>query len=87
MRLRVKEVAQEKAMGLAKLSRLSDISYKTIQKIWRNPYHDASLSTINRIARVLEVPATALLEDIPKTRYPKNIVTTSSRSINLRIRT
>ncbi|GCE04716.1 hypothetical protein KDAU_20450 [Dictyobacter aurantiacus] len=58
-------------MGLAKLSRLSDISYKTIQKIWRNPYHDASLSTLNRIARVLAVPATELLEDVSDDQVPE----------------
>ncbi|WP_268904529.1 helix-turn-helix domain-containing protein [Dictyobacter aurantiacus] len=69
--MRVKEVAQEKGMGLAKLSRLSDISYKTIQKIWRNPYHDASLSTLNRIARVLAVPATELLEDVSDDQVPE----------------
>ena len=71
LRLRVKEVAQDKGVGLAKLSRLADISYKTIQKIWRNPYHDASLSTINRIARVLEVPATELLEDVSDDLVPE----------------
>ncbi|WP_165422996.1 helix-turn-helix domain-containing protein [Ktedonosporobacter rubrisoli] len=71
LRLRVKEIAQEKRIGLAKLSRLSDISYKTIQKIWRNPYHDASLSTINRIARVLRVPTKDLLEDVAEEQVPE----------------
>lgn len=71
LRLRVKEIAQDKGVGMAKLSRLADISYKTIQKIWRNPYHDASLSTINRIARVLEVPATELLEDVSEDLVPE----------------
>jgi transcriptional regulator with XRE-family HTH domain len=67
----VKEVAQEKNVGMAKLSRLSDISYKTVQKIWRNPYHDASISTINRIAKVLNVPATDLLEDVSEGEVPE----------------
>jgi transcriptional regulator with XRE-family HTH domain len=71
LRLRVKEVAQEKSVGMAKLSRLSDISYKTVQKIWRNPYHDASISTINRIAKVLNIPATDLLEDISEDEVPE----------------
>jgi transcriptional regulator with XRE-family HTH domain len=65
LRLRVKDVALEKGVGMAKLSRTSDIAYKTIQKIWRNPYHDASLSTINRIAKALGVPALHLLEEVP----------------------
>jgi transcriptional regulator with XRE-family HTH domain len=71
LRLRVKEVAQEKGVGLAKLSRLADISYKTIQKVWHNPYHDASLSTVNRIAKVLAVPATELFEDVPEDQVPE----------------
>ena len=71
LRLRIKEVAQEKSVGMAKLSRLSDISYKTIQKVWRNPYHDASLSTLNRIAKVLNVPATELLEDVSENEVPE----------------
>ena len=71
LRLRIKEIAQEKGVGMAKLSRVSDISYKTIQKVWRNPYHDASLSTLNRIAKVLNVPATELLEDVPEDQVPE----------------
>jgi len=71
LRLRVQEVAQGKKIGLAKLSRLSDISYKTIQKVWHNPYHDASLSTVNRIAKTLGVPATDLLEDVPEDQVPE----------------
>ena len=71
LRLHIKEVAQEKGVGMAKLSRLSDISYKTIQKVWRNPYHDASLSTLNRIAKVLNVPATELLEGVPEDQVPE----------------
>ena len=71
LRLRVKDVCQKKGMGMSKLSRLSDISYKTIQKVCRNPYHDASLSTLNRIAKVLNVPATELLEDVPEDQVPE----------------
>lgn len=65
LRLRVKEVAQSKKVGMAKLSRLSDLSYKTIQAIWHDPYHDASAHTLNKIAKALNVPATDLLEDVP----------------------
>jgi transcriptional regulator with XRE-family HTH domain len=66
LQLRIKEVAQAKGVGLAKLSRLADISYKTIQKLWRNPSHNALLSTLNRIAKVLNVAALELLEDVPE---------------------
>jgi transcriptional regulator with XRE-family HTH domain len=64
-RLRVKEVAQEKGFSMAKLQRAADINLKTIQAIWHNPQHDASLKTLDKIAKVLGVPITALIEDVP----------------------
>jgi DNA-binding Xre family transcriptional regulator len=68
--LRVKEVAQEKGIGLAKLGRIADISYKTAQKVWHNPYHDVSLSMINRLAKALEVDEMELLESVPDDEVP-----------------
>ena len=43
-RLRVKEVAQAKGIGMAKLSRMADLSYRTVQSVWHNPQHDVSLA-------------------------------------------
>jgi transcriptional regulator with XRE-family HTH domain len=65
-RLRVKEVAQAKGFTMAKLQRAADINLKTIQAIWHNPQHDASLKTLDKIAKVLGVPITALIEDVPE---------------------
>ena len=64
-RLRVKEVAQEKGYTMAKLQRVADINMKTIQAIWHNPQHDASFKTLDKIAKALGVPFTALIEDVP----------------------
>jgi DNA-binding Xre family transcriptional regulator len=64
-RLRVKEVAQEKGFTMAKLQRAADINLKTMQTIWHNPYHDASFKTLDKIAKVLEVRVTDLIEDVP----------------------
>jgi transcriptional regulator with XRE-family HTH domain len=64
-RLRVKEVAQEKGFSMAKLQRAADINLKTMQAIWHNPQHDASLKTLDKIAKALGVPITALIEDVP----------------------
>lgn len=65
-RLRVKEVAQEKGFTMTKLQRVADINLKTIQAIWHNPQHDASLKTLDKIAKALGVPITALIEDVPE---------------------
>lgn len=64
LRLRVKEVATEKGISMTKLSQRSEVSYNTIKDIYRNPYHNTSTETLNRLARILGVPTTALLEDI-----------------------
>jgi DNA-binding Xre family transcriptional regulator len=77
-RLRVKEVAQAKGFTMARLQRVADINLKTIQAIWHNPQHDASLNTLDKIARALGVPVTELIEDVPEndpsaTSKPKKV--------------
>ena len=64
-RLRVKEVAQAKGFTMARLQRAADINLKTIQAIWRDPRHNASLNTLDKLAEVLGVPVTELIEDVP----------------------
>ena len=65
-RLRVKEVAQAKGIGMAKLSRMADLSYRTVQSVWHNPQHDVSFFTLDKIAKALGVPVTDLIEDVPE---------------------
>ena len=65
-RLRVKEVAKAKGFTMSRLQRAADINLKTMQAIWHNPQHDASLKTLDKIAKALGVPFTELLEDVPE---------------------
>lgn len=65
-RLRVKEVAQAKGFTMARLQRAADINLKTMQSIWHNPQHDASLNTLDKLAKALGVPVTDLIEDVPE---------------------
>lgn len=69
-RLRVKEVAQARGISMARLQRAADINMKTIQAIWHNPQHDASLNTLDKIAKALGVPVTELIEDVPEGQPP-----------------
>jgi transcriptional regulator with XRE-family HTH domain len=69
-RLRVKEVAEARGFTQARLHRAADINLKTIQAIWHNPQHDASLKTLDKIAKVLGVPVTELIEDVPEEQLP-----------------
>jgi len=70
LRLRVKEVAQAKGISMSKLSRIADVNYKTIQTIWRDPYHGLNTITLNKIAQALGVPTSELLEDVPDNSSP-----------------
>ncbi len=65
IRLRVKEVAQEKGFSLGKLSRASDVAYNTVKAIYRNPYKEVTTTTLNKLAGALGVPASELIEDVP----------------------
>ena len=64
-RLRVKEVSQSKGYGIAKLSRLSDVSIISIRRMWRNPDYKPGLDTLEKIAKALDVRVEDLLEYIP----------------------
>ncbi len=64
-RLRVREIAEAKGVGIAKLSRLADLSIVTVRRIWRNPHHDIALSTLEKIAAALGVKVNDLIDDEP----------------------
>ncbi len=63
-RLRIREVAERKGYNQSSLSRASDISFTTIRKIWHNPYYEINVVTLHKLARVLQVPTSELIEDV-----------------------
>lgn len=65
LRLRVKEVAEQKGYNMSSLSRASNISFNTIKRIWRNPYGGANINTLNKIAQTLGVSIGDLTEEVP----------------------
>jgi DNA-binding Xre family transcriptional regulator len=64
-RLRVKEVANRKGISMTKLSQRSEVAYNTVRRLWRDPYTDVTLSTLQRLADVLGVAVSELLESVP----------------------
>jgi len=65
IRLRVKEVAQQKGIAQSKLARMSDTDTKTMRRIYQNPTSRVTFRILERIAKALDVPVTDLIEDIP----------------------
>ena len=49
VRLRLKEVLEEKNISQSKLSRMADVSLNTIQEMIHNPYHDVRINTLDKI--------------------------------------
>lgn len=66
IRLKVKEVAKQKGISQAKLSRLADLNISTVQLIYRKPLEaNITLITLDRIAKALGVDVRELLESVP----------------------
>ena len=70
---------------MSKLSRMSDVSYDTIQQIYHTPYKDVNLSTLERLADALEVHVCDLFEkeegEVPtRTRKFKRIAEESDNN-------
>ena len=64
VRLKVKEVLQEKQMSMGKLSRLSDVAWITISRMCNQPTtYSPTLDTLERIAKALHVPMGDLYEE------------------------
>ncbi len=57
-------------MSQSKLSRLADVSISTIQELYHNRQRDPSISTLERIARVLQVEISELYEVLPDEDTP-----------------
>ena len=76
IRLKIKEAAQVRSISMSKLSRMSDVSYDTIQQIYHNPYKDVNMSTLEKLADALDVSVCDLFEKQEgeaKTRKPRRI--------------
>jgi len=62
VRLKVKEVAQQKNMSQRQLFLRSGVDIRTLQKIYRDPYTNITIETLGRLARALGVDASELIE-------------------------
>lgn len=65
IRQKIREVAEAKGISQGKLSRMADVGYSTIRRIFDDTYYSVNFATLERIAKALEVPATELIEEVP----------------------
>ena len=65
VRLKVWEIAEQKGYNIFTLSCKSDVGLSTVRRLWHDPYRHVDFYVLERIAKALEVPVTALIEDVP----------------------
>ena len=68
LRLRVKEIAEQKGMSMGKLERLADLSHPTVRDIFRDPYKEVTTTTLVKLATALGVPVADLFEEVSDDR-------------------
>jgi DNA-binding Xre family transcriptional regulator len=72
VRLRIKEIAEQKGFNQSSLSRAANISFNTVKRIFRDPYREVTTTTLDRIAKALGVSIADLIEEIPDNETPGN---------------
>ena len=65
IRLKVKEVAEQKKMSMRKLVKESGIAYNTLRTMYRDPHRPVSTDTLDRLAKALGVDVRELIESVP----------------------
>jgi len=65
VRLRIRQVVEEKGLTMARVARKADMAYNTVHALCTDPYKDVNLYTLNRIADAIGVSVRDLLEDVP----------------------
>jgi putative transcriptional regulator len=71
IRLRVKEIAQQRGISQRRLAKLTDMDVRHIQRILRDPTASITMRTLDRLAQALNVDASLLVESDPP--LPKTI--------------
>ncbi|HEU0003082.1 MAG TPA: helix-turn-helix transcriptional regulator [Ktedonobacteraceae bacterium] len=65
LRLRIKELAEERGISQSKLSRMSDVHITTIRRLYSNPFGGVNILTLEKIAQALGVEISDLTEKVP----------------------
>ena len=66
VRFKVREIAEQKGFNISTLSRKSDVGLSTVRRLWHDPYRHVDFYVLERLSKALEVPVTALIEDVPE---------------------
>lgn len=63
-RIKVKEIAEQKGISQRQLCLRSTVDITTIRSIFRDPHTVVSVETLTRLAKVLSVDVSTLIESV-----------------------
>ncbi len=63
MTIRLREIAQQKGLDIAKISRRADLNYKTVFQLWHDPHRDVSMHTLEKMAKAMDIRVIDLLDE------------------------
>jgi lambda repressor-like predicted transcriptional regulator len=63
LRWYVKELLEVRGMSMGKLSRKANLSYETVMKICRDPFHHGKVTTRDKLASALKVEWSEILRE------------------------
>jgi transcriptional regulator with XRE-family HTH domain len=66
VRLKIKEIAESKGFNQSSLARAANVDFKTVKRVFRDPYRDIAVSTLVKIARALKVDLSELIDVEPE---------------------
>jgi len=69
---KVKQIADEKNINQSQLSRLSNVGYTTIRRMFDDETYTPGFDVLQKIADALEVAPLDLVEDVPDNFYEKS---------------
>lgn len=64
VRLKVKEIAQQRGVSQRQLYLRSGVDIKTLQRIYRDPHTVVTTVTLGKLAKVLGVDSSELIEGV-----------------------
>lgn len=64
LRLKVKEIAEAQGYNQSSLARKADIDFKTVKRLFRDPYRDIAISTLYKLSVALQVRIDDLIEEV-----------------------
>lgn len=64
IRLKIKEIAQRNGISQRQLSLRSGVDINNVRRILNNPYRIVNTETLDKLAKVLHVDASELIESV-----------------------